>query len=91
MDLRQLARLVFYESGWPLLSGAIIGMGAGLIGQYLIDGWLHQTTGSPVRFTPAWELGLRAVAIVAAISIVASLIAVIQASRFQMRATFSTE
>lgn len=91
MDLLQLARLIFYESGSPLLSGAVIGMGAGLIGQYLIDGWLHQSTGSPVRFTPAWELGLRAVAVVAAISIVASLIAVVQASRFRPRATFSTE
>ncbi len=63
MDLPQLARLIFYESGSPLLSGAVIGMAAGLIGQYLIDGWLHQTTGSPVRFTPAWELGLRSVAV----------------------------
>jgi hypothetical protein len=91
MGLGQLARLIFYESGSPLLSGAVIGMAAGLIGQYLIDGWLHQTTGSPVQFMPAWELGLRAVAVVAAISIVASLIAVMQASRFQARATFSTE
>jgi putative ABC transport system permease protein len=91
MGLGQLARLIFYESGSPLLSGAVIGMAAGLIGQYLIDGWLHQTTGSPVQFMPAWELGFRAVAVVAAISIVASLIAVMQASRFQGRATFSTE
>jgi putative ABC transport system permease protein len=91
MDLRQLARLIFYESGSPLLSGAIIGMAAGLVGQYLIDGWLHQTTGSPVRFMPAWQLGLRTVAVVIVISIIASMITVIQASRFQPRATFSTE
>jgi putative ABC transport system permease protein len=91
MDLLQLSRLIFYESGSPLLSGAVIGMVAGLVGQYLIDGWLHQTTGAPVQFTPAWELGLRTVAVVAAISIVASMIAVIQASRFQPRTTFSTE
>lgn len=91
MDLLQLTRLIFYESGSLLLSGAIIGMAAGLTGQYLIDGWLHETTGSPVRFMPAWELGLRTIAIVVAISIGAALIAVVQASRLQPRATFSTE
>jgi putative ABC transport system permease protein len=91
MDLLQLTRLIFYESGSLLLSGAIIGMAAGLTGQYLIDGWLHETTGSPVRFVPAWALGLRTIAIVVAISIGASLIAVAQASRLQPRATFSTE
>jgi putative ABC transport system permease protein len=91
MDLPQLTRLIFYESGSPLLSGAIIGMVAGIIGQYLIDGWLHETTGSPVRFMPAWALGLRTLAIVVAIAIVASLIAVMQARQPQPRATFSTE
>ena len=91
MDLGQLTRLIFYESGSLLLSGAIIGMAAGISGQYLIDGWLHQTTGSPVRFTPAWALGLRTILVVVAISILASLIAVVQAGRLQPRATFSTE
>ena len=91
MSSGQFARLIFYESGSVLLCGCLIGMAAGLIGQYLIDGWLHQTTGSPVNFTPAWQLGLRTVVIVAGISVVASMIAVIQTSRFQPRTAFSAE
>jgi putative ABC transport system permease protein len=91
MSFGQFTRLIFYETGSVLLSGCLIGMAAGITGQYLIDGWLHQTTGSPVKFTPAWQLGLRTVVIVAGISIVASMIAVIQTSRFQPRAAFSTE
>jgi putative ABC transport system permease protein len=91
MSFGQFTRLIFYETGSVLLSGCLIGMAAGLVGQYLIDGWLHQTTGSPVKFTPAWQLGLRTIVIVAGISIVASMIAVIQTSRFNPRAAFSTE
>lgn len=91
MSFGQFARLIFYESGSVLIAGCIIGMTAGLTGQFLIDGWLHRTTGSPVRFTPAWQLGLRATAIAAAISIGASLIAAIQTIRFQPRTAFSTE
>jgi putative ABC transport system permease protein len=91
MSFGQFVRLIFYESGLVLLSGCLIGMAAGLVGQYLIDGWLRQTTGSPVQFTPAWQLGLRTVVIVAGISIVASMIAVIQTGRSQPRAAFSTE
>ena len=91
MSFGQFTRLIFYETGSVLLSGCFIGLAAGLIGQDLIDGWLHQTTGSPVKFTPAWELGLRTVVIVAGISIAASMIAVIQTSRFNPGAAFSTE
>jgi putative ABC transport system permease protein len=91
MSFGQFARLIFYESGSVLIAGCIIGMVAGLTGQYLIDGWLHQTTGSPVRFTPAWQLGLRALAIAAAISIVASMIAAMQTARFQPQTAFSIE
>lgn len=91
MSTGQFARLVFYETGSLLLCGSLIGMVAGLGGQYLIDGWLHHTTGSPVTFTPAWQLGLRTVVIVAGISAVASIIVVLQTSRFQPRAAFSTE
>ncbi len=91
MSFGQLARLIFYESGLVLLSGCLIGIAAGLVGQYLIDGWLHQTTSSPVQFLPAWQLGLRTLVIVAGISVVASIIAVIQTGRFQPRAAFSTE
>ena len=91
MSFGQLARLIFYESGLVLLSGCLIGIAAGLVGQYLIDGWLHQTTGSPVQFLPAWQLGLRTIVIVAGISVAASMIAVIQTVRFQPRAAFSTE
>jgi putative ABC transport system permease protein len=91
MSYSQFARLIFYESGSLLISGCLIGTAAGLTGQYLIDGWLQQTTGSSVQFMPAWQLGLRTIAIVGGISIVASMIAVIQTGRLQPRAAFSTE
>ena len=91
MSFGQCARLIFYESGTVLLSGCVIGVGAGLVGQYLIDGWLHQTTGSPVRFVPAWQLGLRTLAIAVLISLAASLIAVLRTVRLAPRAAFSTE
>jgi putative ABC transport system permease protein len=91
MGFGQFVRLIFYESGLVLLSGCLIGTAAGLVGQDLIDGWLHQTTGSPVKFNPAWQLGLRTVAIVTGISLLASMIAVIQTRRFQPRAALSTE
>jgi putative ABC transport system permease protein len=91
MSFTQFARLVFYESGALLIAGCIIGMAAGLTGQYLIDGWLHHTTGSPVTYTPAWQLGLHAILIAAAISIAASLTVALQTVRAQPRAAFSTE
>jgi putative ABC transport system permease protein len=91
MSFGQFARLIFYESGSVLIAGGIIGMAAGLTGQDLIDGWLHQTTGAPVQFIPAWQLGLRTIAIVAGISVVASMLAAIQTVRLQPRAAFSTE
>jgi putative ABC transport system permease protein len=91
MSTGQFARLVSYESGSVLLSGCVIGTAAGLVGQYLIDGWLHQTTGASVQYAPAWQLGLRTLAIAAGISAVATIIAVLQADGFQPRAAFSTE
>lgn len=91
MSFGQLVRLIFYESGTVLLGGCAIGIAAGLAGQYLIDGWLHQTTGSPVQFSPAWQLGLRTAAVALAISLVASLIAGARAIRFHASAAFSTE
>ncbi len=91
MSFGQFTRLIFYESGSLLLSGCLIGMILGLVGQDLIDGWLHQTTGASVIFAPAWQLGLRTIAIVGAISIIASIIAVIQTIRFQPQTAFSTE
>ncbi len=91
MSFGQFARLIFYESGTVLLVGCAIGIAAGLAGQYLIDGWLHQTTGSPVHFSPAWQLGLRTVAIAVGISLLASLIAALRAMRFEPAAVFSTE
>jgi putative ABC transport system permease protein len=91
MGFSQFARLIFYESGSLLIAGGIIGMAAGFAGQDLIDGWLHQTTGAPVQFIPAWQLGLRTIAIVGGISVVASLLAAIQTVRLQPRAAFSTE
>lgn len=91
MSFGQLLRLIFYESGSVLLAGCLIGTAFGLIGQDLIDGWLHQTTGASVQYAPAWQLGLRTIVIAAAISAAASMIAVIQTVRFQPRAAFSTE
>ena len=91
MGATQFAQLIFYETGTLLISGCLIGMAAGITGQYLIDGWLHHTTGSPVQFVPAWQLGLRTTLIVGGISILASMIAVVQTSRFNPRTAFSTE
>jgi ABC-type antimicrobial peptide transport system permease subunit len=91
MGVGQFARLIFYESGTVLLSGCAIGVAAGLAGQRLIDGWLQQTTGSPVQFAPAWQLGLRTLAIALAIALVASLIAVVRIGGVQPRTAFATE
>lgn len=91
MSTGQLARLIFFESGLVLLSGCLIGLAAGLVGQFLIDGWLHQTTGSPVKFNPAWQLGLRTIGLAAVISVLASTIAAARTGRFQPRVAFSTE
>ncbi len=91
MSNGQLTRLIFYESGVVLLAGGLIGLIAGIAGQYLIDGWLRQTTGAPVQFAVAWQLGLRTIAIVGGISIAASVIVAIQASRPQPQLALSAE
>jgi putative ABC transport system permease protein len=91
MSSGQFARLISYESATVLLSGCVIGTAAGLVGQYLIDGWLHQTTGASVQYAPAWQLGLRTLVIAAGICAVATVIAVLQSGGFQARAAFSTE
>ncbi len=90
MSSGQFARLIFYESGTVLLGGCAIGAAAGLAGQYLIDGWLAHTTGSPVQFDPAWQLGLRTLLIAAVISLAASLIAVVRIGGLQPKAAFSS-
>lgn len=87
----QFARLVSYESGLMLLSGCLIGVAAGLLGQYLIDGWLHETTGASLRYAPAWLLGLRTIAIAAAICAVGSTIVVVQNAAARRRESFSIE
>ncbi len=91
MGFGQFTRLIFYESGSVLLVGCLIGMAFGLVGQDLIDGWLHQTTGASVHYSPAWQLGLRTIVIVAGISAAASIVAGIQTARFGPRAAFSSE
>jgi putative ABC transport system permease protein len=91
MSFRQLARLVFYESGCVLLGGCLIGMASGIFGQYLVDSWLRYSTGSPITFNPAWPLGLRTIAIAIVISIMAATIAVLRTVGFQPKAAFSTE
>ena len=87
----QFARLIFYESGSVLLAGCLIGMAAGLTGQYLIDGWLHHTTGSPVTYEPAWQLGLQAIAITVLIAIAASMAVATQTVLLQPRIALSAE
>jgi putative ABC transport system permease protein len=87
----QFARLIFFESGLMLLGGCVIGVLAGLLGQYLIDGWLARTTGSPVHYSPAWQLGLLTLAIALAISVTAALIAVVRINAAAPRAAFSME
>lgn len=91
MSTGQFARLVSYETGSVLLAGCVIGALAGLVGQYLVDGWLHHTTGASVHFSPGWPLALRTLVIAAAISLLASLIAVAQTSGFQPRTAFHAE
>ncbi|HEY5344587.1 MAG TPA: ABC transporter permease [Solirubrobacteraceae bacterium] len=91
MSFTQLARLIFFESGTVLVGGCVIGIAAGFTGQYLIDGWLHHTTGSPVHFSPAWQIGLLTIAIAIAISLAASLLAVLRTAGFGIGAAFSTE
>jgi putative ABC transport system permease protein len=91
MSFSQFTRLIFYESGSVLLVGCVIGMAFGLVGQDLIDGWLHHTTGASVQYAPAWQLGLRTIVIVAGISAAASMIAGVQTIRFGPRAAFSSE
>lgn len=90
MGFGQFARLVFYESAAVLIAGCLLGIAAGLTGQYLIDGWLHHTTGSPVQFSPAWALGLRTMAITVGISLAASLVAVVRITGLQPEAGLST-
>jgi ABC-type lipoprotein release transport system permease subunit len=87
----QLARLVFYESGCILIAGCLLGIAAGILGQYLIERWLHYDTGSPIEFAAAWQLGLRATIIASITSIIVATITVLQTFRFRAGATFSTE
>jgi putative ABC transport system permease protein len=89
MSFAQLARLVFYESGCVLLGGCLLGLAGGILGQDLVDGWIRHTTGSPVRFYPAWELGLRTVLIASLISIGVAVLAVLRTVRFQPKAVLS--
>jgi putative ABC transport system permease protein len=91
MSFGQFTRLIFCESGSVLLVGCLIGMAFGLIGQNLIDGWLHHTTGASVQYAPAWALGLRTIVIVAGISAIASMIAGIRTIQFGPRAAFARE
>jgi putative ABC transport system permease protein len=91
MGSSQFARMIFYESGAVLLGGCLIGLAAGLAGQYLIDGWLHHTTGAPVEYAPAWQLGLRTLIIALGISLAASLAAVARINGSQPKAAFSMQ
>jgi ABC-type lipoprotein release transport system permease subunit len=91
MSSAQLARLVFYESGSVLLGGCLVGFAAGILGQALGDNWLNHAVGVPVRFTPAWQLGLRTIFITVVIAMAAVVVAVLRTASFQPKAAFSTE
>jgi putative ABC transport system permease protein len=91
MSPAQLARLIVYESGTVLILGCLIGLASGLIGQYLVDAWLHHSTGSPIHFVAAWQLGLRTVLIASAISIATAVVAVLRTIMSGPKAAFSTE
>jgi putative ABC transport system permease protein len=91
MSPGQLARLVFYESGCVLLGGCLIGMAAGLLGQRLVDTWLQNSTGSPIQFAAAWQLGLRTILIASVVSVLTATLAVMRTVRFQPTAAFSTD
>jgi putative ABC transport system permease protein len=87
----QFARLVGYESGSMLLSGCLVGVGAGLLGQYLIDGWLHATTGASLRYAPAWGLSVRTMLIAVVICLVGSAVVVAQSEITRRQESFSTD
>jgi putative ABC transport system permease protein len=91
MSSVQFARLIVYESGSVLLLGCLMGLASGLMGQYLVDAWLHHSTGSPVHFEPAWQLGLRTVLIAGGISITTAVIAVLRTIGRRPKVVFSTE
>ena len=91
MSPTQLSRLIVYESGTVLILGCLIGLVSGLMGQYLVDAWLHHSTGSPVHFVAAWQLGLRTLLIASTISIATALIAVLRTVIARPKAAFSTE
>ncbi len=91
MSPSQLARLIVYESGTVLILGCLIGLASGLVGQYLVDAWLHHSTGSPVHFVAAWQLGLRTVLIASAISVATAVVAVLRTIMSGPKAAFSTE
>jgi putative ABC transport system permease protein len=91
MSFSQFVRLIFYESGSMLLTGCSIGFAVGLLGQGLVDRWLRHTTGAPVHFSPAWDIGFRTILITAAITLAASAGAVLKAIRLEPRAVFPKE
>jgi putative ABC transport system permease protein len=91
MSFGQFARLIFYESGSMLVAGCLIGLASGVLGQALVDGWLRNTTGAPVSFVAAWQIGLRTILIALGIALLASVFAVVKATRPAPRAAFSTD
>lgn len=91
MSFTQLARLVFYESGCVLLGGCLVGFVSGSFSQYLVDRWTQQSSGSPVRFAVAWQLGLRTIVIAGLISMTAAAIAVFRSEGIQPKAAFSID
>jgi putative ABC transport system permease protein len=91
MSFYQLARLTFYEGGSMLLGGCAVGLAGGILAQGLADNWAAHVTDTQVHFIPAWQLGLRTVAIATAISLGAAMIAVLRTVGFQPRAAFSNE
>lgn len=91
MSPGQLTRMLFFEAGLILAIGCLIGMAFGLIGQPLIDKWIHVSTGSPVPFSPAWVLGLRTIGLALLLSVLAAVAAVRLTVRLEPRRAFAAE
>jgi putative ABC transport system permease protein len=82
MSFTQLARLIFYEGGSMLLGGCLLGLAGGIVAQGLADNWAAQTTDTQINFSPAWQLGARAIVIAVGVSVLASMIAVVRTVEF---------
>ncbi len=87
----QLVRMIAYETGTVTIAGCLVGLASGVFAQALIDRWLRASTGSPVRFSAAWEAGVETLLIACAIVALAAAVTVARTARLPPRAAFSSE